>query len=74
MNKTIHTLFVILLCCTFSTIGIAQSLEDKFQEVLDTTYQSNLDAVGILFHVESPDKNISWTSAVGFRIRIPNKK
>ena len=30
------------------------------------TYQENPDAVGILVHIEAPEKNISWTAAVGY--------
>jgi len=54
------------------TIGLisnfctAQEFELKFQSILDSTYQVNKDAVGILIHIESPNKNFSWTSAVGF--------
>ena len=58
------TLFIIsLLVPMFCS---SQSLEAKFQQKLDTIFQQNKDAVGAIIHVEFPDKNISWTSAVGF--------
>ena len=44
----------------------AQSLEEYFQSELDSLYQKNKDAVGVLLHVESPDRNISFTTAIGF--------
>ena len=34
--------------------------------VLDSIYKANKDAVGILVHIESPNKNLSWSGAVGF--------
>ncbi len=58
--------FLALLTLLLSNICNAQEIEQKFQSILDSTYQVNKDAVGIMIHVESPDKNISWTSAVGF--------
>ena len=44
----------------------AQSFEDKFQQILDSVYMANEAATGILIHVESPNHNISWSSAEGF--------
>ena len=43
-----------------------QKAEIRLQRVLDSTYQANQDAVGIIIHVEAPEKNISWTYAVGY--------
>lgn len=65
MKKPIQ-IFLIALFLTLSTGVTAQSVEKKFQQVLDSVYKANKDAVGIMIHVESPDKNISWTSAVGY--------
>ncbi len=63
-----HRLFTVLgiVILLISNIGNAQELEEKFQHVLDSTYQKNKSAIGIMIHVESPNKNISWTYAVGF--------
>ncbi|MEM6298927.1 MAG: serine hydrolase domain-containing protein, partial [Bacteroidota bacterium] len=38
----------------------------QFQQVLDTTYTANQDAVGILISVQSEEHGISWTQAVGY--------
>lgn len=56
----------IITIVLISNLCNAQEFVLKFQSILDSTYQMNKDAVGMLIHVESPDKNISWTSAVGF--------
>ncbi len=52
----------ILLCATISN---AQKLETKLQYILDSVYKTNQDAVGIMVHVELPNKKVSWTSASG---------
>ena len=44
----------------------SQLLEQKFQQKFDALFQQNKDAVGAIVHIEFPEKNISWTSAVGF--------
>lgn len=64
--KKINLIFLITLLLALSTGVIAQSVEKELQHVLDSVYSANKDAVGIMVHVESPDKNISWTSAVGY--------
>ncbi len=64
--KKIDPIFLTTLLLFLSAGVKAQSVEKKFQQVLDSVYNANKDAVGIMVHVESPDKNISWTSAVGY--------
>ncbi len=64
--KKLSQIFLITLFLTLSTGVKAQTIEKEFQQVLDSVYNANKDAVGIMVHVESPDKNISWTSAVGY--------
>ncbi len=53
----------VLFLCTGGVF--AQSTEAKLQKLLDSVYAANPNAVGVLVHVESPDKNISWTGAIG---------
>lgn len=61
--KTLSKFIVVLLLSTGS--AFAQSTEAKLQKLLDSVYAANPDAVGVLIHVEAPDKNISWTGAAG---------
>lgn len=70
MNSYIRPLFVFALLLLAFVSTQAQTLENQFQEILDSAYQENPDAVGVIIHVEAPDKNISWTGAVGY----PDKK
>ena len=59
--------FLTLLFCLLVTILFAQApLETKLQSALDAVYQAHPEAVGILVHVETPEKNISWSGAAGY--------
>ena len=70
MKKSICLFFILvglLTSCKDSTTN-SNSKEDKtlvFQSILDSIYAQNKDAVGIMVHIESPDKNISWSGAAG---------
>lgn len=66
--------YLLFLLCCISTYLYAQQPEQQFQYVLDSTYQANQDAIGIMIHVESPDKNISWTYAVGYSDKDKKEK
>lgn len=63
-----------ILFLMVSNLCSAQELEQQFQHLLDSTYQANPDAVGIMIHVESPDNNISRTSAVGYSNKDTKQK
>ncbi|MEP6806393.1 MAG: serine hydrolase domain-containing protein [Flavobacterium sp.] len=63
-QKLINYLGTLFLC--ISSISYAQNIELRFKNILDSTYQANQDAVGIMIHVEAPDHKISWTYATGF--------
>lgn len=52
----------------------AQSLEDRLQHTIDSFYQAIPDATGIMIHIESPDKNISWSYAVGYSDKNTKQK
>lgn len=65
INRSLFTSFVM-----FSMLGNAQTLETQFQHILDSVYLENDSAVGVFIHVEAPDQEISWTSAVGISDKI----
>lgn len=50
----------------FSFQLFAQSLDQKFQVVLDSIFAEDSSAVGIMVHVESPEDGISWSGSSGF--------
>jgi len=45
-------------------LGFAQ-LQAVFQHKVDSIYEKNKDAIGIIIHVEAPKQNISWSYAKG---------
>jgi len=55
--------FLILLLINTPFYG--QTFEGKFQTSIDSIYKANPESIGIMVHVESPNKNISWSGAVG---------
>ena len=61
MKRIIRVLFL----CLIANVVVGQSVENQFQKMLDSVYKANTEAIGIMIHVESPDNNISWSSAVG---------
>jgi CubicO group peptidase (beta-lactamase class C family) len=40
-------------------------MESKLQAILDSAITATPEAVDLVFHVESPFQNISWTSVAG---------
>lgn len=53
----------------FSSIAFqlffAQNTESVFKKVVDSAYKANPETIGMIVHIESPDKNISWNYAIG---------
>ena len=69
MKKTILSVLVILLFLSCKeekrTTAIEKNKAEVFQSILDSIYAQNKDAVGLMVHIEAPDKKISWSGAVG---------
>ena len=55
----------VLLFCLISNSVVGQNIEEQFQRVLDSVYKATPETIGIMIHIESPDNNVSWSSAVG---------
>jgi len=67
MKKSIFlfiSIFVCIGCATKKTT--LKTTSNSFQNVLDSIYKVNPDAKGMLVHIEAPDKNVSWSGAVGY--------
>lgn len=69
-----HIINIGIIILLISKIGNTQEYESKFQQVLDSIYPKNEGAIGIMIHVESPNKNISWTYAVGLSNKSTKEK
>lgn len=39
--------------------------QTEYQSIIDSIYHENLDAVGIMVHIESPKNKISWSGCTG---------
>lgn len=61
--KSRNILFYGLLL--LSSWSCTQTLESRFQQVIDSVYNANPGAVGIMVHVEAPESGISWSGAAG---------
>lgn len=57
--------FLLLFTILFVQIIIAQTKEEQFENIVDSVFEANPAAVGLMFHVEAPDQNISWTYCIG---------
>jgi len=70
MNKRIKvTIFYLLLTAGWAN---AQPFEKNLQAFCDSVYNANPSSVGIMVHVESPQKNISFSMASGLSSKDPN--
>lgn len=70
--KTTTTIFIGILVLIFNSCSpsasnkLASSPDEfKLQSIIDSIYQQHPDAVGIMVHVESPNRKISWSGAAG---------
>lgn len=61
-----NSIVIFLICLSVNNLGAQTTMEAKLQTALDAIYQSHPEAVGMLVHVESPEKSISWSGAVGY--------
>lgn len=61
---------ILLISISFLFNSCAFKTDEKvdtrpFQKVLDSIYQENPELLGIMVHIEAPDKNLSWSGSVG---------
>ncbi len=71
--KTLYFYLSITFFFIFDSL-FCQNIEIKFQKTIDSVYQQNKDAVGLLFHIESPNNSISWSSSIGFSDKKTEQK
>ncbi len=60
----INILALILAFSNISNVYSQQDLNKEFQSVIEKEINENMP--GLLIHIESPDRNISWSGAAGF--------
>ena len=74
IDMTNRTFLSITIFFTIVARGMAQYAEEDFKQIVDSVYAKNPEAVGFLVHVEMPDKNISWSYAVGLSNKQTSEK
>ncbi len=63
-------LLVLLLifggCATRKTESSRNNKYVQYQTIIDSIYLSNPKSIGIMVHIESPKKGISWSGSEGY--------
>ncbi len=65
MTTSVSIRPVLLLSIVLVANVNAQSFEQHAQALLDSIYRADTTMVGLLVHVEAPDRSISWTGVSG---------
>ncbi len=69
--------FSVLSCSKKGTQSIVPGTDqivNNFQQNLESIYTSNPESIGIMVHIESPGKKISWSGAVGYSYKQEKTK
>jgi D-alanyl-D-alanine carboxypeptidase len=69
-NRILSTL--VLMFCTI--VLYAQPAEQQLQKIVDSFYRSIPNATGIMIHVASPDRKLSWSYATGYSEKSSKQK
>lgn len=52
----------------------SQNIEKEWELVVDSTFSENPHSIGLLYHIEIPEQEISWTYGVGFSDKSKTEK
>ncbi|MEZ4911402.1 MAG: serine hydrolase domain-containing protein [Saprospiraceae bacterium] len=70
MNRIILFIFCVFIASCNRATKISPPLKqirtESFHSIIDSIFKSNLQSIGILVHIESPKKGISWSGSVGY--------
>ncbi|MFD2201255.1 serine hydrolase domain-containing protein [Shivajiella indica] len=68
--KVLSIIIATVFCCSCQHKTTTKELiEYNLESLLDSIYQAHPNGVGFILHVEVPEKNISWSGAVGYTNR-----
>lgn len=59
-------LLIFTSCATTKNDSSIKKDYAKFQNIVDSIYQNNPESIGIMVHIESPKKGISWSGSAGY--------
>jgi len=57
---------IILIFLANVNLVCGQSIVNNFNKKLDSIYLANPETIGIMVHIEYPNKKISWSGAIGY--------
>lgn len=60
------SLFILQSCATTKIEKSRNNKSAEYQYIIDSIYQYNPESIGIMVHIESPKKGISWSGSVGY--------
>lgn len=60
-----NQLTLLVFGLVISQLSFSQSIEERLKSSLDSIYQAHPSSIGLMVHVESGSKNISWSGAIG---------
>ena len=60
------SLFILQSCATTKNGNVKSNRYSEYQNIIDSIYQHNPESIGIMAHIESPKKGISWSGSVGY--------
>lgn len=65
-NSKMKKYILVLIQFVFSHYVLAQSFEESIKHTVDSFYLAHPNSVGIMIHIESKDKNRTYSYAVGY--------
>lgn len=73
-HKNLNRIIILVFCalvvsCKTETKTSKPSINietEKFQSIIDSIYKANPQSIGIIAHIESPQKGISWSGSAGY--------
>jgi len=60
------SLLILSSCATKNIENSGNNKYAEYQTIIDSIYQSNPKSIGIMVHIESPKKGISWSGSAGY--------
>ncbi|SCY00116.1 D-alanyl-D-alanine carboxypeptidase [Nonlabens sp. Hel1_33_55] len=68
-NKLKNIICALLLFIISINSINAQNIEKRFETIIDSIYNLNRDGIGFIVHIEAPDRENSWSYAVGHKAK-----
>ena len=70
----VRSILIIAALLSLPSLASGQTVEKKLQHVLNSVFAANPASVGIMVHVESPKRGLSWSGASGYSAKDAKEK